>query len=596
MLYPNLQEIQVYNQMTTRFNGYNHSLKTMDGEFYETKNLTTDYYPLAASRQRRGTVAALASPQGLTAKDSLVYADGADLYYNGERVPGIVLSGIPDKQPKKFVSMGAYLCIFPDNLYLNTADMTDYGSMEANWESSTGTTVKYSICKGDGTAYEKPAVSSDEPSNPENGDLWIDTSGDTHVLKQYSKAMSMWAEIASVYIKIEAAGIGQNISAGDGIRISGCKYTGSSETLKKQLEALNTTVLVKERGDNYIVVAGILDEAYTQAATDESKVSANRRVPKMDFVTECQNRLWGCYYGIEDGKTVNEIFCCKLGDFKNWEAYAGISTDSFRASCGTDGVWTGAVTYLGYPLFFKENYVHKAYVSSSGAHQIVSTAIDGVQKGSENSFAIINDYLLYKSKTGISLFDGTQAVSISEALGDVLYYDAVGGRLGGKYYVSMRDRDGLWHMLAYDVKKGLWMHEDNTHAMFYADIGNDLYYIDADTKELKAVRGTEGTEESAIEWEAVMGVMGYEYAEKKYLSRFKLRMSLEEGGWCEIYIQYDSSGIWEKRGVIDGRGVNRTFTIPVIPRRCDHLQIKLRGKGEFKLYSFARILERGSDK
>ena len=185
MLYPTLNTIQTKNIMTTVFSGMRRGHKQGDGEFYETKNLTTDYYPLAASRQRRGTVAALASPQGLTAKDSLVYADGADLYYNGERVPGIVLSGIPDKQPKKFVSMGAYLCIFPDNLYLNTADMTDYGSMEANWESSTGTTVKYSICKGDGTAYEKPAVSSDEPSNPENGDLWIDTSGDTHVLKQY---------------------------------------------------------------------------------------------------------------------------------------------------------------------------------------------------------------------------------------------------------------------------------------------------------------------------------------------------------------------------------------------------------------------------
>ena len=372
MLYPTLNTIQTKNIMTTVFSGMRRGLKQGEGEFYHTENLTTDCCPLATDRAKRGTVAVLDSPQGLAVKDGLVYADGADLYYNGERVPGLVLSTLPQSQPKRFVSMGAYLCVFPDNLYLNTADMSEYGSMEMSWEGDTQ--ISYSICKGDGTAYEKPAVSKDEPSNPENGDLWIDTSGSTQVLKQYSKAMSMWAEIASVYIKIEAAG----------------------------------------------------------------------------------------------------------------------------------------------------------------------------------------------------------------------------GRLGGKYYVSMRDMEGRWNMFAYDVKKGLWIREDGTHALFFADGGDDLYYIDADTKELKTVRGTVGEAEGDFGWEAVMGVMGYEYAEKKYLSRFKLRMSLEEGGWCEIYIQYDSCGIWEKSGVIEGRGVNKTFTIPIIPRRCDHLQIRLKGRGRFRLYSFARVLEKGS--
>ena len=135
----------------------------------------------------------------------------------------------------------------------------------------------------------------------------------------------------------------------------------------------------------------------------------------MDFVTECQNRLWGCYYGIRDGETVNEIFCCKLGDFKNWECYMGISTDSYRASVGTDGVWTGAVTYLGYPMFFKENFLHKVYVSATGAHQITSTALDGVQKGSADSLAIVADTLIYKTRTGIAQFDGSMPVPISDA-------------------------------------------------------------------------------------------------------------------------------------------------------------------------------------
>ena len=591
MLYPIVKETKTYNLMTTEFGGYNHSLKPREGEFFDTENITTDYYPIASGRKKRGIVRRLNSPSGMTAKDSLIYADGADLYYNGKKVDGLVLSTEKEKCPKKFVSMGAYLCIFPDNLYLNTADMTDFGSMEMSWEAEESTSVKYSICKGDGAEYGKTTVADEAPKDAENGDLWIDSSTDTHILKQYSKNMNMWVEIATVYVKIEAKGIGQRIEKGDGIRISGCKYSGENEYIKKQIEALNSTFTVKERGDNHIVVTGLLDETYTQ----NGGVNVTRKVPKMDYVTECQNRLWGCYYGLEDGKTVNEIFCCKLGDFKNWEVYSGISTDSFKASCGTDGAWTGAVTYLGYPLFFKENYVHKVYISSGGAHQIVSMAIDGVQKGSDTSFAIVNDYLFYKSKTGINRFDGTQAVNISSDLGNEQYCDAVGGRLGEKYYVSMKDINEKWHLFVYDVKRGLWIREDNTMALYFADIDNELYYIDGDSNELKTINGTEGKEEDKFPWKIVFGDIGYEYFQKKYLSRFNIRMSLEEDGWAEIYTEYDSNGIWEKRGTINGTGISRTFTLPIIPRRCDHIRIKIEGSGEFKLYSISKILEIGSD-
>lgn len=595
MIYPKLKETSTYNMNTTEFKGYNHNLRISSGEFYDTKNLTSDYYPLLASRPERGIESELTSPQGIIAKDSLAYVDGSTLYYAGEAVTGVVLSTAESKCPKQLVSMGAYLCIFPDNVFVNTADLTDFGNMGMSYVTTEGLTVTYTICKSNSTAYPTPTVSDDEPDDPSNGDLWLDTSEDTHVLKQYSETMSMWVEVSTVYIKISASGIGQNVSEGDGVRISGCKYSGSNETIEKQIDALNTTMLVQDRGDNYIVVIGILDAAYTQTITTDNKVTVKRVVPKMDYVTECDNRLWGCYYGVSDGETVNEIFCCKLGDFKNWEAYAGISTDSFRATCGTDGVWTGAVTFHGYPMFFKENYVHKVYVSSSGAHNITSNAIEGVQKGSGMSLSMVRDYLIYKSRNGVMLFDGSQATSVSSAFGDERYSDAVGGRLGNKYYISMKDDKNICHLFSYDIKKGIWMHEDNTHVQCFADINDDLYYVDYDTKKLMTVKKKSEIGETAVSWEAVTGVYGYEYNQKKYLSRFNIRMSLDKKGWCEVFLQYDSNGIWDKRGTINGKGVNYTFTLPVIPRRCDHVQIKLVGKGELKLYSFAAVLEKGSD-
>ena len=169
----------------------------------------------------------------------------------------------------------------------------------------------------------------------------------------------------------------------------------------------------------------------------------DRHMPNMDFLIESGNRLWGCRYGTAlNGDVVNEIYACKLGDFKNWSCFMSLSTDSYTASCGTDGQFTGAITHLGYPLFFKENCVHKVYGNIPANFQIQDTACRGVQKGCHGSLAIVNETLFYKSRGGICAFDGSLPKDASYVLGNEAYSDAVGGAHGNKYYVSMKHSDG----------------------------------------------------------------------------------------------------------------------------------------------------------
>ena len=175
--------------------------------------------------------------------------------------------------------------------------------------------------------------------------------------------------IPTVYVKLEANGIGTGFKKADGVQVSGLQGP-------EQVKKLNGSHVLQDVGDNHIVIIGIVDEDASQST---GTVKAARRVPKMDYVTESGNRLWGCRYGVSDGKTVNELYCCKLGDFKNWECYQGVATDSWRASCGSDGRFTGAATLADSPIFFKEDCFHRVYPSASGAHQVV------VQKCAEGS-------------------------------------------------------------------------------------------------------------------------------------------------------------------------------------------------------------------
>lgn len=76
-------------------------------------------------------------------------------------------------------------------------------------------------------------------------------------------------------------------------------------------------------------------------------VSMERRVPELDFVTECDNRVWGC------NSRENVIYGCKLGDPTNWFSYRGIAADSYAVTVGSDGAFTGAASCMGYALFLR---------------------------------------------------------------------------------------------------------------------------------------------------------------------------------------------------------------------------------------------------
>lgn len=592
MKYPTLTELNTSREWLDVFSGYNHNLRIGEGEFYEMTNMSSDNYPILSPRPKRGIYATPENPQGMVAKDSLCYIDGEDLIFNGGKVelPEYMRFSI-DKDdegkviPKTLISMGAYIIIMPDKKYINTANLNDYGKIEAS--VTTSTTVTFSLCKVDGAGYENvktqpsaPEITEEMEKDTTKIPLWLDTSSVPNSLKQYSTTTAMWSTIGTTYIKIHAVGIGAPFEVNDGVVISGVN----------EIEDLNASMTIWARGDDYIVVTGILDKVTTQS----DPITVERKMPEMDFIIESGNRLWGCRYGVQGKEIVNEIYASKLGDFKNWNSFVGISTDSYAASLGTDGQFTGAITYLGYPIFFKENFMHKVYGQYPSNYQIQTTACRGVQKGCGRSLAIVNEVLYYKARSGICAYDGSLPTEISSALGDMVYNKAVAGTIGNKYYVSMCDVNGDYHLFVYDTLKRMWHREDSTEAMDFCNCRGDLYYIDHADDQIKAVRGTGVQETSVIKWEAITGFIGTDSPDKKYISRLDVRMMLDVGAKVNFYAEYDSSGEWDFLFSMTGIKL-QSFAVPIRPQRCDHLRLKITGEGDAKIYSICKTVEWGSD-
>lgn len=728
--------------MTTAFLGLNKGLSIADGEFADMQNLTADQFPVLTTRQKRAAVkwdgtggkTTFENPQGMMGTDKLVIIDGGRVYVDGDVIAGVTLSTEESMLPKHMVGMGAYVCIWPDKKYINIHNPEDCGDMGRSWAAGSGQEISAMMCRKDGTDYDMTQITVGDtaPEEPADEQMWLDTSGENDVLKQYSAMHAEWIQVATTFIKLQADGIGKGLKDADVVWIEGAeassgnevaaladmvypftgtdfylyssfstthqggtKYVSTTATLVSRtqvitvsgipdgakvksavlqvhctageygaalrtvnginmafgdnevpievsgngdvsllfkwqsnntasvsgkhggtcsftgikllvtcesgssggesttdLSFLNTTNTIYGAGDDYIIVAGLIREALTLKDT----LKVDLRIPDLDYVCEANNRIWGCTYAKVNGEMLNELRACALGDFRNWDRFEGTSMDSYTVSVGTEGAFTGATSLRGSPIFFKENVMHRVTGTQPSNFTLTTTMCRGVQEGCWRSLAFVGEVLFYKARTDVMMYDGSAPVSVSEKLGQQRYYEASAGTYRDKYYISMQDKEAMWHLFVYDAAKGLWHREDDAKIRHFTTVRGDMYFIDEaqSPARLMSINGLGDAVEEPFEWMATFGIYGFDYEGRKYLSRFNLRAQLAEGAYMKMEIMYDSDGKWIDHGTMKSRRL-QTFLLPIVPRRCDHCQIRLSGKGEMKLYSVARELEGGGD-
>lgn len=366
-----------------------------------------------------------------------------------------------------------------------------------------------------------------------------------------------------------------------------------------QVEALNTTNIVYGCGDDYIIVAGLLHRHLTLKNT----LAVEMKIPDLDYICESNNRIWGCVYQEKDGTVVNELRCCALGDFRNWSKFQGTAADSYTVTLGSDGVFTGAIAHQGVPIFFKESYIHRVSGTIPANYTIITVQGRGVQEGSWRSLAVVNETLFYKSRNDVMAYEGAMPYAVSAKLGQKLHTNAVAGGYRDKYYICMRAENLTWHTYVLDVTKGLWHQEGTEKITHMATAGGELVLAiqeessaatsAAEATHLRTV-SSKGTVEEDFNWSVTFGILGFESEQQKYLSRYNIRAQMSAGSYMKVEMQYDSDGKWVHMGTMRSTKL-RTFLLPIIPRRCDHCQLRLSGTGTINIYSVAREYETGGD-
>lgn len=576
---PYLQQRGRNRSITTDFRGLNLSQGIGDGEWAWMQNMDTREYPAVVRRQKRVHVATLNKPNGLCATDRLCFVDGVKFYYNG------FYYGDVEDSEKTLVPMGAKIAIFPDKKLFDTTTLSFTDMEQKNVSSGT---VSVTLAKGDGTPYGEYTEGDTAPENPENGQLWLDTSGDAPVMKTWSEAQGLWVAEATTYVLVSATGLGQGLKALDGVTVSGLEESG-----------LNGDWILTDAGPDYILFTGILQKALTQTG----EVRVERTCPEMDFVVEKDNRLWGC------SSADHEIYCCKLGDPTNWRAYQGVATDSYAVTVGTPGPFTGAAVSGSAVIFFKENCLHRVYGTQPSNFTVYVDNLRGVQQGCHKSAVRVNEYLYYKSVFDVCVYADSEVAGISAALGTESYKNAAAGVCGSRLYLSMEDQEGAWQLLVYDTAAGVWTREDGTHALGFASCLTETFMLRADGELYALLPGEynkdffmvgsdytvyaqEETDEE-VSWELRTGEILRELPDHKYIGKIQLYLELDPGARAEVALRRDG-GAWETVQELSG-GDQRRCTLPIYPRRCDRMEIRLTGVGHARLVNWSKYVGYGSE-
>ena len=297
-------------------------------------------------------------------------------------------------------------------------------------------------------------------------------------------------------------------------------------------------------------------------------------VPDINYSATMGNRVWG----VKD----DDIYASALGDYTDWTTFDGVNTDAYATDTGTNGAFTGIVSYKGTILAFKTDRAFKLFGSLPSNYQFIEISRLGCTN--HKSIYEVNGVLFWLSPQGVCAYTGGVPELISENL-EENYVSGVSGGDNRRYFLSLYDGTG-YTLYTYDTWESVWLEEDNLDvddfilldSYVYALSGNIIYKLNS------------GTE--TVESEAITKQYTEEMNEKKGYSDLLFRADLEDNASLRIYVKVDNREFTLVKSY-SSRGFS-TFKTMIPIKRADHFQIKIVGSGEFKLYQMERRFHIGS--
>ena len=533
---PIFQNIQsVKSRYMHQFGGLSRTEEIAENEASDMKNGSSRSFPCFAPAKGRKTIAEVSgiecaiSPRLISGEkiESFTGVASDRFYYNGEEKFTLT----PQDRVRCLVDFNGNILIFPDKKYYSYVD-DSYGEIAASVSGAVG----FSVVSTDGAKENRIKLAS--------GLSDVFKKGDSITIACTEKRNCTY-QIASKY---EQAQSGDIVSCVVGSVISDTEIS----------------VSCYDRDAEYV---------FFKEGTYEN-TTLSRAMPDIVIACTANNRVFGAD---QFGET---IYASKLGDFKNWNVFEGLSTDSWYGSVGTEGPFTALCSLGSQVVAFKDNYIHQLYGETPNnfaiPKQIAGGCIDG------RSVAQIRGQLFYLAHDGVYVFAGGNPVKISSAL-SLCATGGVGGTDGARYYISVEKADGT-ELLVYDAECDMWHKEDEFSAVSFIKYNDKLYAADENTL-----------------YEIGSGDTGEWFWQSKCFDETDMNLSavvnlyvkaeLKENSCLRVLVSCDGGDMTECAAIsYSGR---KAVRVPVRFRASESYQIRIAGKGDAQIKAIERVVYSG---
>ena len=624
-------------KMVVAFRGVNYGEGALDGQLEDSRNLTSERFPVLSPRACRSTEGEYENATAVYYKGKRFVVDGTTLLY-GDNEIATVSAG-----KKQFATVNSKVVVFPDKIMFdmeagevrslgaeytaqaNSLEIVNNNAIAVHLGAYYSTVIRSGNIGGNNIDYLKVSentkpfstkissvsVNADtgeitfvgKTSGPyaysvSTGMLFIDTRYGADGVNTWGKVTKKYAEPVS---PVGPGGTPNNdeqhygfdydiygVKGADYEAFSGFEALGFRKGDTIEIEGLEThaayngSYTIRDFGtyktsDGTSLPTLVFDNDVFSANGKESGAATFRRkVPNLTVVCESNNRLWGA-----EGST---IYASALGDPTNFYTYDGLDTDSYAVAVASEGAFTGCIGYGTSVLFFKEDRLYKLLGDYPSNYTMYEYQVPGVKKGSEGSLHNINETLYYHSREGVFRYNGGSPELISENFGLRRFQEANAGAEGDRYYISMQDVSSQeWGLWVFDTQRGLWLQEDESQGVDFAYNDGKLYFINGEGN-VVCVNPDESGEQ--VQWSATICRMDETYLNRKCYSKLVLRADLEEDAWLQVEISCDD-GPWKLAYTSHDKRA-KTLNIPIQPQRCDNFRIRLSGEGMCKIRTLQR--------
>lgn len=352
--------------------------------------------------------------------------------------------------------------------------------------------------------------------------------------------------------------------SGNNFHYDGNKFPLKNLNCERQLVEFNGHILIFPDNKAYDVEKNTIEDF---------------KAPELDFVAVHDNRVFGV--------KGSDIRATSLGDYKSWETYKGVLTDSFATDTARTGNFTGMVSYRGHLTLFKDEVCYELFGNRPDQYTLKEAFKLGTI--SNKSIAEVGGTLIFLDKSGVIAYGGGLPKPIGYKLNEK-YVKGVGFSDGRRYYLSL-DNGKDKRTYIFDSNFDCWSVYSDQYFTHYAS------YFDGSKREIRAVNElgdvyifNHGNE--IVPWEVVTKEYDDNSFYKKSVSKFRLKGKSTVGTEFEVYVSYDGKPK-ELVKVFKHTDFSVTdwkeFRIQVPLRRCKRYQFTIVGKGHIVLYGAREI-------